>query len=293
MSPLGTVDRRTAPGTIEEAIQAFCFAGPFVDTQRLSHGHIHQSFLVTCTGGRYVLQRLNDRVFPDVAVVVANTQRVLSHLEAGGRPVPQLVESEAGAHSCRTRDGSTWRAFTYLEGTVERIKPRGPSDAFEAARAFADYQVALNDLPAPALADTIFRFHHLPTRLASLETMAVADPLLRRAAVNDEIERARLLALRVEAALGVTAERGPPRLVHNDAKLSNVLFDQSGRAVCVIDYDTTMVGAVRHDVGELVRSVSTHAAEDCTDEDEVDFDLEMVEAVARRIPEQVRGARGV
>ena len=136
------------------------------------------------------------------------------------------------------------RAFTFVEGTVERLTPRGPDDAFEAARAFADYRIALDDLPGPVLPDTIDRFHDLPGRTAALEAMAAADRLFRRGAVTDELERARLLAQRVETELGAITGRFPPRLVHNDAKLSNVRFDaETGPAICVVDFDTTMVGA--------------------------------------------------
>jgi N-acetylhexosamine 1-kinase len=48
----------------------------------------------------------------------------------------------------------------------------------------------------------------------------------------------------------------------------------------VIDFDTTMPGRARSDVGELVRTLTTHAAEDAGDETVVDFDLELLAAVA-------------
>jgi Ser/Thr protein kinase RdoA (MazF antagonist) len=46
-------------------------------------------------------------------------------------------------------------------------------------------------------------------------------------------------------------------VVHNDTKLSNVLFDRdSNEALCVIDLDTVMPGLLAHDFGDLVRSVA-------------------------------------
>jgi hypothetical protein len=108
-----------------DAIDAFCFDGSLVSIGHLSGGHIHQSFLVTCTGGRYVLQRLNDHVFPDVEAVLTNVERVTAHLAAGGHCGPRLTETRWGGFSCSV-NGSTWRAFGYLEGTVQRDLPRGP-----------------------------------------------------------------------------------------------------------------------------------------------------------------------
>ena len=44
----------------------------------------------------------------------------------------------------------------------------------------------------------------------------------------------------------------PKRLVHNDAKLENLLFDRNtGRSLCVIDLDTVMSGLSLYDFGEI------------------------------------------
>ena len=48
----------------------------------------------------------------------------------------------------------------------------------------------------------------------------------------------------------------------------------------MIDLDTTMAGHVGYDVGELVRTVATHAPEDARDDSAVDFDLELLDALA-------------
>jgi N-acetylhexosamine 1-kinase len=263
------------------AAGGFLFDGAVTGCRPLPDGHIHQSFLVTCPGGRYVLQRLNDRVFPDIDVVVANVERVVTHLAAADRPGLRLVDTVDGLRWRRTDDGATWRAFHYLEGTVGRTVASGPGDAFEAARAFARYQRDLGDLPGPPLPDSIERFHHLPDRLARLDTTAAADDVGRRADTGGELDRARRLAHQVLDELRTTDVGVPERIVHNDAKLSNVRFDAStGSAACVIDLDTTMVGAARHDVGELVRTITTHAPEDAVDTSLVDFDLELLDAVA-------------
>ncbi len=262
-------------------LDAFCFEGARIGVQGLAGGHIHRNFVVTCTGSRYVLQRLNDRVFPDIDAVLSNVERVVAHLRGSGRSGPDLVETPGGALSFRAADGSTWRAFRFLEGTVGRVTLRGPCDAFEVARAFADYLVALNGLPGPPLATTIERFHDLDHRLQTLDAAAAADPVGRRSGVLAELGRARRLGRHVAEELSAQHKPSRVRVVHNDAKLANVRFDAgTGLAVCVVDLDTTMPGHVGYDVGELVRTATTHAAEDATDAATVDFDLELLDALS-------------
>jgi N-acetylhexosamine 1-kinase len=140
---------------------------------------------------------------------------------------------------------------------------------------------ALADFPEPPLAVTIERFHDLPHRLAALEAAAAADPVGRRAGLRHELSRARRLGLQVTEALCAWDEGAVVRTVHNDAKLSNVRFGaETGRATCVVDLDTTMTGHVRYDVGELVRTSTTHDPEDAREEADVDYDLELLDAMA-------------
>ncbi len=81
----------------------------------------------------------------------------------------------------------------------------------------------------------------------------------------------------------------PERVVHNDATISNVLFDGEGRSwVCVVDLDTVMPGLALFDFGDMVRSMTCFAAEDETDLSRVEVDLGMFEAVARGYIESTR-----
>jgi N-acetylhexosamine 1-kinase len=263
------------------AIDAFCFAGALVGSEPVPGGHIHGNALVTCTGGRYLLQRLNDRVFPDVDVVCANVERVVAHLRATGHRAPPLVPTRTGALSHRATDGSVWRAFPFLEGTVGRLLPTGPDDAFEAARAFARYMTAMADLPGPPLAVPIARFHDLPHRREALDAAAAADRVGRLSGTRHDLDRARRLSHQVIEGRGAGGPAPSLRTVHNDAKLSNVRFDAvTGLAAGVVDFDTTGAGHARYDLGELIRSATTHAPEDSTEESAVDFDMELFDALS-------------
>src|ERR1700722_11436283 len=170
----------TANGFIREALAAFGYGTRATGVETLPGGHIHATFLVTTTSGRLVLQRLNTYVFADINALLSNVERVVNHLRVRRWPTPRLVETSQGAYSYRSADGSTWRAFHYLEGTEGRTEARGPTDAYVAARTLAGYVTALTDLPPPRLIETIPSFHDLRARLARLDEGIPSDPAGRR-----------------------------------------------------------------------------------------------------------------
>ena len=264
---------RPAPDPLAAA-REFELAGEPVEAAPLGNGHIHDTFLVSCSGAarrdRYVLQRLNRAVFPIPDIVMANVGRVLAHLHArlgperAAREALTLVPARDGSLSVRDQAGETWRAYLFVAGASSHDVPRTPRDAQEAARAFATFQRLLVDLPAPPLAETIPRFHDTPTRLAALRRAVAADRAGRAAGAREEIDFA-LANGGLADALASLQRQGllAERVVHNDTKLNNVLLDDAtGSAVCVIDLDTVMPGLALHDFGDLVRSAAGAAAED-------------------------------
>ena len=264
---------RPAPDPLAAA-RSFDLAGEPIEAAPLGNGHIHDTFLVSCTGAphrdRYVLQRLNRAVFPDPNLVMTNVARVLSHLhsklgpERAEREALTLVPGRDGSLNVRDEAGETWRAYLFVAGASSHDVPRSPRDAQQAAHAFATFQRLLGDLPDPPLAETIPDFHDTPARLAALERAIAADCAYRAAGARNEIDFA-LVNADLAEALAALHRRGllATRVVHNDTKLNNVLLDDStGAAVCVIDLDTVMPGLALHDFGDLVRSAGGAAAED-------------------------------
>jgi Ser/Thr protein kinase RdoA (MazF antagonist) len=274
----------------------FAIEGSFVAGGAHGSGHIHDTFVATWQHAgrrsRYVHQRLNTRVFRDPEGVMRNLERVTGHVRASlaranvrdlERRCLSLVPAREGGSACRDDQGRVWRTFRYVEGARTHDAPEGPSAAFEAARAFADFAGRLDDLDPRELAVTIPRFHDLASRFADLAAARRADALGRAAHAGRELELASHGFERLRAALereGAAAL--PRRTVHNDCKINNVLVDvATGEALCVIDLDTVMEGSVLFDFGDLVRTAACPSAEDEVDLAAVRFDLGLFEALAR------------
>lgn len=261
---------------IPSILTGFMLPGALRAVERHEGGHIHDSFKVVAGSGleerSYLLQRINTVVFPDPAAVMANIQIVTAHLSGAirrsglpepERRIPQLVPNREGGITVKDAKGGVWRLIRFIEGIRASTRAESVSDAKEAGRAIGRFQSMLADLDVP-LAVTIPGFHDTRARMAALQTAVADDPANRLALAGHEVGA--ILSRREEAErFEVLREAGefPVRVVHNDAKIANILFDvRSGEGICVVDLDTVMPGLALHDLGDLVRSVATNAAED-------------------------------
>jgi Ser/Thr protein kinase RdoA (MazF antagonist) len=86
--------------------------------------------------------------------------------------------------------------------------------------------------------------------------------------------------MRTILALGKTG-RIPVRIVHHDTKINNVLFDENGKGLCVIDLDTVMPGYVHDDFGDSIRTFTNTGEEDDADLGQVSMNIGYFEAFAR------------
>jgi Ser/Thr protein kinase RdoA (MazF antagonist) len=280
-----------------QAISAqFALPGPCVAAEPFEAGHINQTFRISTQAGpqceHYLLQRLNERVFPAPQQVMENIARVTSHigrkLSAAGVPdaarrVLTLVTTRDGTPYHRDAGGGYWRMYRYIGGTATRLAVRTPDEAEQAGRAFGGFQSWLSDLPAPRLHETIPHFHDTPRRYAAFLDALEEDPCRRVAAAAPEVELAR--HYRPLADTLVRAQRSgefPERIVHNDAKITNVLLDeQTGEGLCVIDLDTVMPGLALYDFGDMVRTMTTTTAEDEPDPGRVELEIPLFAALLR------------
>ena len=139
-----------------------------------------------------------------------NIQRVTAHLgQKVSRPArcqPPRAHVDSGARRPpyhRDTEGNYWRAYVFIEGARTFDAVESTQQAFQAAKAFGQFQKLLADLPAPRLHDTIPDFHHTPKRFAALEKAIEADAANRAHLAKPEIE----FALRHKAATSVLLER--------------------------------------------------------------------------------------
>ena len=272
--------------TLHQAILAqFPLDGSPVSCERYGCGHINVTYLVvTETGHRYILQKINDRIFKNVPALMENIAGVTSYLrqqQADPNRVLTLVNTKSG--STYLEHEGFWRIYEFVENSICLQQPETADDFYQSAVAFGQFQQQLKDYPAATLYEIIPNFHNTVDRYRIFHETLAADPMGRAASVQSEIDF--LLAREQEAGTLVNLLREgklPLRVTHNDTKLNNVMLSaDTHEPLCVIDLDTVMPGLSAYDFGDSIRFGAATAAEDEKDLSKMEMSLDLLRTYTR------------
>ncbi|MEN8202140.1 MAG: phosphotransferase [Bacteroidota bacterium] len=261
----------------------------------LSHGggHINDSYrLVNDTEGQtdYLLQRVNHHVFKDVDLLMRNMVIVTDHVRAKVKMTyPEEVERRSltivptadGKSYFRDPEGNFWRVLHFIDNHLVFESTTDPDIAYQGAHTFGAFTTMLNDLQAEKMGTVIPDFHNMNWRLTQLKESIRKDAAGRLKFVKEEISYVESRS-KMMLTIHELGEKGaiPLRVTHNDTKISNVLFDNKRKGLCVIDLDTIQPGYVTSDFGDGIRTLTNTGEEDDENLDRVTMDLELYEAFA-------------
>ena len=237
--------------------------GTVKEVKPLGNGLINDTYHVVTDGDSpdYVLQRINNAIFQDVDLLQHNIEVVTAHirhkLEASGttdidRKVLQFVKARDGKTYYRDEADRYWRVMVYIPDTVTN-EAVTPESAYDCGKAFGNFEKMLVDVPEQ-LGETIPDFHNMELRMRQLREAVKNDAASRLDEVRDMVDE------------------------HCDTKVNNMLFDQQGQVLCVIDLDTVMPSFVFSDYGDFLRTGANFTAEDDPDLSHVGFNEEIFKA---------------
>jgi len=281
---------------LQEISKKFQIYGEILHAETLKIGHINETYTATYDQGgtrvRYIHQKINRNVFKNPAAVMKNVMRVTTHLR-------KKQESRAARDVTRrtlivipTRDGKSyyengnnevWRTFVFVEGVETYEAVQTPDQAFQAGRAFGEFQHLLVDLPGERLNETIPDFHHTRKRFLALAQAIQNDHYSRAKDAKKEIDFALKREPMVDVILEAMAKgKIPERITHNDTKFNNVMMDVlTGEAMCIVDLDTVMPGCALYDFGDMVRTTTSPTLEDEPDLSKVKMQMPMFKKLAQ------------
>ena len=272
-------------------IGQFQIEGTVLSVEPLGNGLINDTFLVrTGEVGKsdYVLQRINHRVFTDVELLQRNIEAVTGHLRKkllaeGTADVDRRVLRFIPTFNGKTYhfDGQNyWRISVYIADshTIDEVTPQS---SYDCGRAFGHFQEQLIDLKEP-LGETIPDFHNMELRLRQLRQAVANDVASRVREVSKELELIAAHADEMCLAERLHCEgRLPKRICHCDTKVNNMLFDNDGNVLCIIDLDTVMPAYVFSDYGDFLRTAANSQPEDSPELDKIAIRWDIFEAFTR------------
>lgn len=284
-----------------DIVSSFATEGTVADIRPLGNGLINDTYKVStkeADAPDYVLQRVNTTVFTDVDMLMDNIAAVTRHirkkLEAANvtdidRKVLRFIAADGGKLYHREADGTVWRMMVFIPNakTYEAVTPEY---SYFAGNAFGHFEDMLVDIPEK-LGEVIPDFHNMEFRMKQLREVIEKNPAGR---VGEDAVKQLLDLIGKDAEEMCKAERMgregklPKRVCHCDTKVNNMMFDEKGHVLCVIDLDTVMPSFVFSDYGDFLRSAANTTAEDDPDMSHVAFNEEIFKAFTRGY---IEGAR--
>jgi hypothetical protein len=267
---------------------------------------------------QFVLQRINQKVFRQPDLVVHNMAVLSDYLQSSTLDLPRpwetpcLIATQQGQHTWVDSSGEYWRAISFIEGcnvceTVESV-----AHAQEVGYGLAMFHRLISQLPIDKLADTLPGFHITPTYLADYMRVLSqrANPPVNQP-VNQPVnygdgqanghslsnylsslpsEQAKQTQYGLDfiearkdwaAVLEQAKAAGHLQLrpIHGDPKVNNIMMDDQGKAMSLIDLDTLKPGLLHYDIGDCLRSGCNSLGEETENWQQVVFDVDLAQAM--------------
>lgn len=245
-------------------------------------GLINNTWLISYKSRGFILQRINDNVFKKPLDIATNIRLIDEYLEENH---PDYLfatpyKTSNGNDLAVTSEGY-FRLFPFIKKSHTTDVVNSPSQAFEAARQFGRFTNVLSGFPVEKLKFTIPDFHNLPLRHSQFE-FAVQNGNKER--INEATETINFLKDQHEiVTISEKINTNPgfkKRVTHHDSKISNVLFDENDKGLCVIDLDTVMPGYFISDVGDMMRTYLSPVSEEEKDLGKIEIREEYFKAIA-------------
>ena len=244
-------------------------------------GLINSTWIVHDAAPKYVLQKINDNVFKEPGAIAFNIEYLARYLKKH-HPEYKFTEpvTASNGETLVHKKNGYYRMFVFIEKSHTIDVVETAQQAYEAATQFGRFTRVFNGIDVHNLKITIPDFHNLSLRhrqfLMAIENgtperKRAASSLLRtlrdHSSIVDEYEKI------------TTGNNFLKRVTHHDTKISNVLFDENDKGICVIDLDTVMPGYFISDVGDMMRTYLSPVSEEETDFSQIEIREDFYESI--------------
>jgi Ser/Thr protein kinase RdoA (MazF antagonist) len=232
------------------------------------NGLIHKTYTVSSSSfPSYILQEVNTAVFKTPLDIASNLDALSRFLQENNKEIffPTPISTRHG-NPYAIESNAYYRLTPFVEGTHSLDACSSAEQAYEAAFQFGKFTAAFKGMDVSILKPTIPRFHDLAFRWQQFtESMQHGnkDRIQQASKVIEQIQNDFTIVSRFQSI--ISSSHFLQRVTHHDTKISNVLLNDMGKGVCVIDLDTVMSGLLISDLGDMFRTYLSPGNEEETD----------------------------
>ena len=273
-------------------ISHFAISGTVSEIKPLGNGLINDTYKVTTVEADapdYVLQRINDSIFTDVDLLQNNIEEVTHHIREQlvkegaddiDRKVLTFVKTDEGKTYIKDGKNQYCRISVFIPNAITMDAVTSET-SYHAGKAFGKFEAQVADI-TDRLGETIPDFHNMELRRDQLRQAVKEDRAGRAEGVKDFIADIEKYMDEMWLCQCLFRERKLKKHVcHCDTKVNNMMFDQEGHVLCVIDLDTVMPSLFVSDYGDFLRTAANTIAEDSPEFDKINFRMDIFEAFTR------------
>jgi Ser/Thr protein kinase RdoA (MazF antagonist) len=247
-------------------------------------GLINHTWKIKTGPDEFVLQRINADIFKQPGFIAENIRMVGDYL---AQHYPSYffcapIKTLSGDDILHIPEKGYFRMFPFVKDSYSLKVVTNTMQAYEAAKKFGEFTRLLSGFPANDLHIILPGFHDLSLRYRQfLLAVENGNPARIKEAkrsiefLNDEkyiVDEFELIQASADFKLRVT---------HHDTKISNVLFDENDKGICVIDLDTLMPGYFISDVGDMLRTYLSPVSEEEKDFSTIELREDYFEAIVK------------
>ncbi len=250
---------------LHSVLHAYGFDESAVEVKPFGNGLINHTWKLSLGDSEFIMQRINSDIFKQPANIAYNIRTIASYLQLEHPNYLFVVplRTKAGEEYFFDGQNGYYRLFPFVPGSHTENVMQSPAKAGEAAMLFGKFTRLLSEFDVTKLKITLPDFHNLTLRYQQFLDALTHGNKERISSTGPEIKAIQdygYIKTKFEAIIEDPAFR--LRVTHHDAKISNVLFNDKGQGLCVIDLDTVMPGYFISDVGDMMRTYLSPVSEE-------------------------------
>lgn len=256
----------------------------------LGDGLINSTWKIKNGVRQYVLQKVNEQIFKNPDAIADNVNLLSDYLQEHfpSYLFPPYIKTRHNTNGFRTGN-EYYRMAAFVDNSFTLNYSTEPEQAYEAAKQFGLFTKNLSGFSVNLLHITLPDFHNLSLRYKQFEEALKNGNPSRMKDSEQIIIKIQHHKNIVDTYTDILKNPAfKKRVTHHDSKISNVLFDQHNKGLCVIDLDTVMPGYFISDIGDMMRTYLSPVSEEEKDFSKIVIRDEFFFAIYRGYMEQMQ-----